>query len=511
MRKLVTETRKKPRTVIMHDPELDDLNTVLRYLLYSNQFETEAFIYSSSRFHWKGDGQGTLYNGESEHTDHGLGPRASWRWDEKVQFIEAAIDAYAKCYPNLLIHAEGYPNPELLRRRIYQGNVAFPGEIEYDSPGSNIIKQLILDDNPEQLYLLTGTGQSTIGRALKAIAAEWKEAENWPAIYQKVSEKIIIQSFGDQDDVYRDYIAPNWPLVEFRQMATAIWGYDARRVALPQDQHYLSAAWTKRYVTEVGPLGALYHVWGDGRQMHQDDFTDFFGFKNVTIEEVIQLGYRAWYPRIEEAGSWISEGDTSMFMNLIDNGLDAHLDASYGGWGGRNDLDIAPDEYASKDYASARWFGYAQRDFAARLQWSVTANYQEANHHPKISLAHSAQIAVSAGETVVLTALAEDPDGDHLTGRWWHYAEPSTYPGKIKLLEETGASHSNVHLNQSVVSPASFERQRSNQFSQNFVCKLHIPTDAEDDQTIHIILEVTDFSEHHLTTFKRFVLTVNNK
>lgn len=28
---------KKPRTVLMHDPELDDLNTLVRYLVYSHQ------------------------------------------------------------------------------------------------------------------------------------------------------------------------------------------------------------------------------------------------------------------------------------------------------------------------------------------------------------------------------------------------------------------------------------------------------------------------------------------
>ena len=46
---------KKLRTEVMHDPELDYLNTIVRYLLNSNQFDTEGLIYSSSRFHWKGD------------------------------------------------------------------------------------------------------------------------------------------------------------------------------------------------------------------------------------------------------------------------------------------------------------------------------------------------------------------------------------------------------------------------------------------------------------------------
>ncbi|WP_156321344.1 nucleoside hydrolase-like domain-containing protein [Halolactibacillus sp. JCM 19043] len=46
-------TNIKHRTVIMLDPELDDLNTIVRYLLYSNHFHTEGIIYSSSRYHWR--------------------------------------------------------------------------------------------------------------------------------------------------------------------------------------------------------------------------------------------------------------------------------------------------------------------------------------------------------------------------------------------------------------------------------------------------------------------------
>lgn len=50
----------RPRVIITADPELDDSNSLLRYLLYSSDFRTEGLIYASSQFHWKGDGKGTL-------------------------------------------------------------------------------------------------------------------------------------------------------------------------------------------------------------------------------------------------------------------------------------------------------------------------------------------------------------------------------------------------------------------------------------------------------------------
>ena len=74
--------RIKPRIVLMHDPELDDQNTLIRYLLYSDQFDTEGLVYTSSSVHWAGDGKGTKwYVPASEYTRFGLNlcPCESWR------------------------------------------------------------------------------------------------------------------------------------------------------------------------------------------------------------------------------------------------------------------------------------------------------------------------------------------------------------------------------------------------------------------------------------------------
>jgi hypothetical protein len=49
----------KPRVVLTHDPELDDVNTMIRALLYTTDFRLEGLVYASGTFHFKGDGQGT--------------------------------------------------------------------------------------------------------------------------------------------------------------------------------------------------------------------------------------------------------------------------------------------------------------------------------------------------------------------------------------------------------------------------------------------------------------------
>src|SRR4029079_700083 len=92
----------KPRVVLTHDPELDDVNTMIRALLYSTDFTLEGLVYSSASIHFKGDGKGTTqYIAGREYARMGLGPVTSWRWPADERWIDEVVDAYAKVYANL--------------------------------------------------------------------------------------------------------------------------------------------------------------------------------------------------------------------------------------------------------------------------------------------------------------------------------------------------------------------------------------------------------------------------
>lgn len=500
----------KPRVVLFADPELDDQNTLIRYLLYADGFQTEGLMYQAARVHWKGDGEGTPYTGTvSEHLNFGIeGDVTTWRWNEDEQFIHDAVEIYAEVYENLTAHAEGYPTPDELRAVIYEGNIEFPGDISEDTPGSDRVKELLLDENPCPVWLASGAGLSTIARALLSIAEEYEGTDQWDEIYASVSEKAILTVFGDQDNAYANYILPNWPNIQYLRMNAGVWGYGARNAVLPIDREYLSAAWTREYVSEVGPLGAYYRVWGDGVQMVEGDITDYFGFVNLNAQQLLELGYVTWTAP-QEAGSWISEGDTPMYLNLINNGLDSHLDPTYGGWGGRLGDDINPTtNVVETSYDASRFFGAAQRDFAARLRWSITPDYADANHAPVITVTSPESLTVRPGETVVLTATAIDPDGDHIVGSWWQYHEVDTYPGKV-LPTVTAPSWRDsapftvpalVVPGDDVSSVISSEIEVTTQFN--------VPTDAIDGQTLHFIIEVKDNADPSLTGYVRVVLTI---
>ena len=73
----------RPRIVVTADPELDDNNSLIRFLLYSSDLKIEGLIYASSQFHWKGDAKGTMWFVPGrEYARFGLDtcPCQSWRW-----------------------------------------------------------------------------------------------------------------------------------------------------------------------------------------------------------------------------------------------------------------------------------------------------------------------------------------------------------------------------------------------------------------------------------------------
>jgi hypothetical protein len=479
--------RSKPRIVITTDPELDDSNSLVRFLLYSTDFRVEGLIYASSGFHWKGDGKGTKwFVAGREYTRFGLNlcPCTSWRWAQGERYIDDAVETYEKVYSNLKVHSSRYPSPAELKSKIRVGNVEFDGDISKDSPGSDLIKSLILDDQRGPLYLAAWGGHSTIARALKSIQDQYEKTPEWAAISAKITRKVILLPSGDQDDTYAKYIKPNWPEIEYHQLGGGPrYGYGAQNGASAEDAVYLSAAWMKENVSSRGPLGAFYRVWGDGKQMVKGDIFDYFGVSGLSADELKAKGYVVWTP-VQAKGSWIGEGDTPTFMNLVDNGLRADEDGSYGGWGGRKRAG-GPGRAQSGQTAvlpgQPDFFPAVQRDFAARLKWSVMPRFADANHEPKVWIRGSANIAARPGETIRLEGEVSDPDGDAVAVKWWQFRAGS-YPGEVTVANPSSA-----------------------------VTDFRVPLDAASGQTIHLVLEGTDNGSPALTRYQRVILTVQSR
>ena len=244
---------------------------------------------------------------------------------------------------------------------------------------------------------------------------------------------------------------------------------------MKEDSVFLTSAWMKENVSDRGSLGKIYRVWGDGKQMVKGDVMDYFGMAGYTNEQLRKMGYVVWMP-VQEKGSWLGEGDNHTFMNMPANGLRAFEDASWGGWGG-----LRPVNENMNDLPWPDFFPAAQRDFAARLKWSVTPKYTDANHAPAVTFQGPLEIVASPGETIRLNANVTDPDGNKLTIRWWQL-HVGTYQGNADITDEHSAS-----------------------------AKIFIPKDAVQGQTLHIIVEVTDDGVPSMTAYQRVIILTGSR
>jgi len=456
----------KPRVIVTSDGEIDDECSMVRFLLYANEWDIEGIVTSSSQYHWHGH---------------------NWAGDD---WIDKYLEAYAVIYPNLVQHNEDFPTPDYLKSKTFLGNVESEGEMESITAGSQHIVKVLLDTTDNQpIWLQAWGGPNTIARALKTIE------EEHPDKMEYVANKIRFYFIWEQDSTYQAYIRPNWgkynilTIISDQFLAIA---YEWNKI-LPEDkQAYFRGEWMKSNILEGhGTLCSLYksHIVDNQDQSDVRRFSD---------------------------GDFRSEGDSPAFLHTIRTGLRNMESPDYGGWGGRyvyvrenTWLDPVPVEgyeypdgrwytqsawgrtYMREEYPlnqdqmqeyfkpMARWTDAIQNDWAARADWCILP-YEEANHPPVVKLDHPANLIAEPGTTVELSAKgSSDPDGNDLTYHWWFYRESSGYKGAIDI-----------------------------ESADNPVTSFKVPEDINSETKIHIICEVTDNGDPKLTGYQRIIIQV---
>ncbi|MDV6251775.1 DUF1593 domain-containing protein [Vibrio sp. EA2] len=288
-----------------------------------------------------------------------------------------------------------------------------------------------------------------------------------------MSSKIRVYSISDQDNTGA-WIRRNFP--------TMTW---------ISSLHGFNDYWLSTWIGISAPMA-------EGGDMSQ--------VNNEWLHQHIQKGpLGEKYPDV----MYIMEGDSPSFMYLLKNGLNAPEHPEYGGWGGRyasvayddagglrtsvSDTVTSVDgsEYRNASASIWRFRHQFQNDFAGRIQWTLTDNYQDANHNPVVELngvsgLEPVEISVESGEKVELSAAgSQDPDNNKLNYRWWQYGEPTAHALQ-------------VHFAPTV------ELASSDKVSTSFVApKVDKPT------PFHIILEVSDDGTPQLYSYRRAIVTVN--
>lgn len=165
------------------------------------------------------------------------------------------------------------------------------------------------------------------------------------------------------------------------------------------------------------------------------------------------------------------------------------------------------DAFLSNWASIWRWQRAYQYDFAARMGWSNSADYKSNNHHPIAIVNGSCGPAVMTvnfrlGDTVVLDARESwAPDDDGLKFGWFHYREVvQTLQGVIDKTSKN-VTIETLTPNGSV---ASLE-PKDNIVSASFEGEFDL-VDADQLQTMHIVLSEDDDREMQLTSYRRIIL-----
>jgi hypothetical protein len=317
---------ERPRLAVLTDigGDPDDRQSMIRLMVYANEFRIEALIASAA---------GTPGELDEEITRPAL--------------IREIIDGYAAVLPNLKKHAAGWPEADELRARVKSGNRhrgrEHIGE-QHDSEASRELVRLIdAGSEADPLNIAVWGGQTDLAQALWRV----KHDRGASGVAEFV-QRLRVYDISDQDGI-ADWMRAEFPGMHYI-LAKAPAGSDKREgtyrgMYLTGDESLTSREWIETNVRSKGPLGALYPT-------------------------------NTW--TAPNPHGCLKEGDTpSWFFFLPRGGNDPH-DPTKPGWGGQ--FERQPDgwyrdmpERGGFDPRTtvSRWRAEFQADFAKRMSWCV--------------------------------------------------------------------------------------------------------------------------------------------
>jgi hypothetical protein len=300
----------------------DDVQSMVRFLLYANEFDVEGLVASA----------GTFANVAN-----------------KTNMLNM-LDLYEQVYPNLKKHDPRYPTGENLRSVTWQGRDGSWGTAKVgttskplaqilgagkDSEASDNIIRVVDRSDPRPVWVCVWGGSREVAQAI------WKvQQTRSPAELDRFLAKLRLSLIAKQDST-TDWLLDGFPSLFVILSEKNYMGMFYNMVN--SDPKLADLTWLNAHIRQGhGPLGAVYPPTG-------------------------------WDPKFQGQ----QEGDTPSFLHLASavRGLNNPEKPDQEGWGGQF---VRPD--ASKNHwfddpagtkTVSKWRAEVQEDFAKRADWML--------------------------------------------------------------------------------------------------------------------------------------------
>jgi hypothetical protein len=320
----LSAAEERPRLAVLTDigGDPDDQQSLIRLMVYSNEFQIEALIATAS---------GT--------------PGELKKAVTRADLILEIIGAYEQVFPNLQRHAVNWPKPEALRLCVKSGNPLRGrdqiGEGHDTDASRYLIERIDAGSQQQPLNVAIWGGQTDLAQALWRV----KNLRDQTG-YRDFIAKFRVYDIADQDAI-ADWMRQEFPHLNYL-LARAAPRRDKREatfrgVYLTGDESLTSRQWVEQNVRSTGPLGALYPT-------------------------------ATWTAPNPHA--CLKEGDTPSWFFFLPLGGNDPSDPTKPGWGGQYQRDSdgwyvdlqRHDGFDSRTTVS-RWRPEFQKDFARRMGW----------------------------------------------------------------------------------------------------------------------------------------------
>lgn len=317
------QSAPKPRLMVLTDigGDPDDQQSLIRLMLYSNEFEIEGLIASASGLPGELDVQTV-----------------------RPDLIREIVVAYGEVRFGLLKHAKGWPDLAELLAVVKQGNphrgLDFIGAGHDTEASKWIVERVDGGTSKNPLNICIWGGQTDLAQALWHVHS----LRGRDGLDQFV-RKLRVYDIMDQDGI-ADWMQDQFPGM-FYILSKSPPGTDRRLgvyrgMYLGGDESLTSHEWIEQHVLSAGSLGALYPT-------------------------------ETWTK--PNPHGCMKEGDTPSWFFFLPIGGNDPNDPTKPGWGGRYRKTSSgwyrdfPSEETDPRESISRWRPMFQADFAERLSW----------------------------------------------------------------------------------------------------------------------------------------------